>query len=88
MNRIAEYFDGRAWTPRQPAPLLTTVSRLTVGGRTVTAIVRAFEYDQVARCKLCPAGQCCSTGGECLVLVNQDVPDQAAPLFKIEGPRA
>jgi hypothetical protein len=82
VNRILPYLDR---AEPQPVPLMTTISRIEVGGECVSAISRSFEYDSVPRCKLCPEGACCAVAGQCLVQVNAFVSDRDAPLYRVEG---
>lgn len=54
---------------------------MQVAGRWVTALHRAFAYDDVPQCRLCPT--CTAVGGECMFLVSERIADSEAPLYQI-----
>ena len=72
---------------QQPAPLETRVARIKIGARWITSIFRAFEYDRVRECRLCPKGSCCAVGGSCLIQVAEFVSDRDSPLYQIPSAR-
>jgi hypothetical protein len=95
VNRIAYWFNqprkgadsSDLIVKRNPSPIETRVARIKVGSRWITSIFRAFLYDDVKECRLCPKGSCCAKGGSCLIQVTEYVSDQAAPLYQIPSAR-
>jgi hypothetical protein len=91
MNRIWRFLDRRPQgadplcrsVRPQPVPLETRVARIKVGARWITAIFRAWQYDHVPECRLCPRGSCCAVGGSCLLQITAYVSDADAPLYSI-----
>jgi hypothetical protein len=95
VNRIFRWLDlprkGAGFrervTKKQPMPLETRVARIKVGTRWITAIFRAWQYDHVPECQLCPRGSCCAVGGSCLLQITAYVSDADAPLYLIPSAR-
>ena len=72
--------------PEQPDPLEIRVSRMKTRSGWVTALFRAWQYDEIPRCRLCPKGTCTAVGGCCLLLIPDRVEDKDAALYRIERP--
>jgi len=72
--------SGDLVVKQQPTPLEVRVARMKVGSRWVTALFRAWAYDDVKDCRCCPNGACSARGGTCLLLIPERIEDRDAVL--------
>lgn len=68
--------------PMQPEPTTTQVIHL----KNATVIARIWDLQLIARCQLCPKGQCSAdASGLCLIVEPRIVAFEDAPLFRSRG---
>jgi hypothetical protein len=62
----------------QPRPRWTMVARVGNAQGTFTSITRYWSEGDAARCRYCPAGQCCAHEDVCTFIVHGNVANEAA----------
>jgi hypothetical protein len=71
----------------KPEPVRTRIIRHLHAGQWITALLRFWRPEEIARCRLCEKGRCMAIDDTCMFVIIGYISDEDAPLYSIVGAR-